>query len=64
MKALCWEGNGFVFLYKRLENGRFKRPRYESEAREITPQQFRLLPEELAVVQPRRIKKTRPKAVI
>lgn len=64
MKALYWEGDGFVLLYKRLENGRFKWPRNESEAREITPQQFRWLLEGLAVVQPGRIKKMSPKAVL
>lgn len=37
IKALYWEGDGFVFLDKRLENGRFKWPRDESEVREITP---------------------------
>ena len=26
MKALYWEGDGFVLLYKRLENGKFKWP--------------------------------------
>ena len=64
MKALFWEGDGFVLLYKRLEDGRFKWPRDESEAKEITRQQFRWLMEGLAVVQPGRIKKTGPKAVI
>ena len=24
MKALLWEGDGFILLYKRLENGSFK----------------------------------------
>ena len=64
MKALYWEGDGFVLLYKRLKNGRFKWPRDESEVREITPQQFRWLLKGLAVVKPGRIKKTSPKAVI
>ena len=49
MKALYWEGDGFVLLYKRLENGKFKWPRDESEALEITSQQFRWLLEELRV---------------
>ena len=36
MKALLWEGDGFVLLYKRLENGSFKCPREESELKPIT----------------------------
>ena len=55
MKALYWEGDGFVLLYKRLENGKFKWPRDESEAREITSQQFRWLLEGLSIVQPKTI---------
>ena len=27
LKALLWEGDGFIMLYKRLENGRFNWPR-------------------------------------
>lgn len=36
MKALLWEGDGFVLLYKRLENGAFKWPRTESELKPIS----------------------------
>ena len=41
IKVLYWEGNGFVLLYKRLESGSFQWPRNESEARSLTPQQYR-----------------------
>ena len=37
IKALYWEGNGFILLYKRLESGSFQWPRSESEARMLTP---------------------------
>ncbi len=53
IKALYWEGNGFVLLYKRLESGVFQWPKNESEARELTPQQYRWLMEGLQVDQPR-----------
>lgn len=51
IKALLWEGDGFVLLYKRLENGCFKWPRHESELRTITWQQFRWLMEGLELEQ-------------
>ena len=53
IKALDWERNGFVLLYKRLENGVFQWPRNETEARELTPQQYRWLMEGLKVDQPK-----------
>ena len=43
LKALLWEGDGFVLLYKRLESGRFQWPRTQSECRPITWQEFRWL---------------------
>lgn len=49
IKALYWEGNGFVLLYKRLENGVFQWSRSEAEARELTPQQYRWLMERLQI---------------
>jgi transposase len=56
MKALYWEGDGFVLLYKRLERGVFQWPRKESEARVITSQQFRWLMEGLQIEQPKALK--------
>lgn len=49
IKALLWEGDGFVLLYKRLENGSFKWPRDEAEVKPITRQQFRWLTEGLQI---------------
>lgn len=53
IKALYWEGDGFVLLYKRLEVGTFQWPRKESEAKALTPQQYRWLMEGLSVDQPK-----------
>ena len=53
IKALYWEGNGFVLLYKRLESGSFQWPHSEAEARELTAQQYRWLMEGLSVEQPK-----------
>ena len=53
IKALYFEGDGFVLLYKRLENGSFQWPRNETEAKQITPQQFRWLMEGLSIDQPK-----------
>lgn len=58
LKALYWEEDGFVLLYKRLENGKFKWPRNEQEAKLITAQQFRWLLEGLSIEQPKRIQKS------
>ena len=40
LKALLWEGDGFIMLYKRLENGRFNWPRNEQDVRNLTQEQF------------------------
>ena len=53
IKALYWEGNGFVLLYKRLESGSFQWPRKESEVKALTPQQYRWLMEGLKTEQPK-----------
>lgn len=43
IKGLLWEGDGFLLLYKRVENGHFSWPRNSSELRSMTPEQFRWL---------------------
>ena len=40
IKALVWEGDGFLLLYKRLEAGSFKWPRKESELKDLSYEQF------------------------
>ena len=53
IKALYWEGNGSLLLYKRLESGSFQWPQKESEARALTMQQYRWLMEGLSIEQPK-----------
>lgn len=36
MKVLLWEDDGFLLLYKRLEDGKFSWPRNEQEVRKYT----------------------------
>lgn len=56
IKALYWEGDGFVLLYKRLEHGSFQWPRTADEVRALSPQQFRWLMEGLSVEQPKALR--------
>ena len=60
IKGLLWEGDGFLLLYKRLDNGRFQWPRNEREARLLTPQQTRWLLEGLKIEQPKAIRDGKP----
>lgn len=53
LKALYWEGDGFVLLYKRLESGNFQWPRNEEPVRALTWKQFEWLIDGLAVDQPK-----------
>ena len=43
IKCLLWEGDGFLLMYKRLEDGKFQWPKDEEEARQITQEQFEWL---------------------
>ena len=40
IKGLYWEKDGFILLYKRLEQGAYQWPRSESEVKALTPQQL------------------------
>ena len=56
IKGLLWEGDGFLLLYKRLDNGCFRWPRNETEAKLLTEQEIRWLFEGLELEQPKAIK--------
>ena len=49
IKALLWEGDGFLLLYKRLDNGAFRWPRSAKEALELTEEQYRMLMQGLEI---------------
>ena len=52
-KALYWDADGFVLLYKRLEKGCYQWPRTGEEALELNRQELRWLLEGLSIYQPR-----------
>ncbi len=56
IKGMLLEEDGFVLLYKRLENGKYKWPRDSVEAKQITRQEFRWLLEGLSIEQKSAIK--------
>lgn len=56
IKALYWEGDGFVLMYKRLEAGAYQWPRHVNEVKDITAQQYRWLMEGLKIDQPKALK--------
>lgn len=49
-RGILWEGDGFLLLYKRLDNGAFHWPRSADEALEILEEQYRMLMQGLEVV--------------
>ena len=60
IKGLVWESDGYLLLYKRLEQGNFQWPRSESEVRNLTGQQFRWLMEGLTVTPKKSVKQVAP----
>lgn len=49
IKGLLWEGDGFLLLYKRVEQGHFTRPRTSDELRQLSPEQFKWLMQGFAI---------------
>ena len=64
LKALLWEPDGFVLLYKRLDNGRYQWPRNAQEVKPLTWEQFTWLMQGLNIEQPRAIRPGRPKELV
>ena len=61
IKALLFEGDGWLLCYKRLTgDGRFQWPRNEQEAKQLSSRQFRWLMEGLSVEQKKRISPLKP----
>lgn len=63
IKAIIYEGDGHVLLYKRLVDGRYQWPRSPEEVKEITPQQYRWLMDGLAIEQKKVIKHSKPSLI-
>ena len=60
IKGLVWESDGYLLLYKRLEQGHFQWPRSESEVKNLTLQQFRWLMEGLTISPKNSVKSVLP----
>ena len=61
IKALYYSGDGYVLLYKRLNNGAFQWPRTAAELRKLDTHSFRWLMEGLQIDQPKAIQKGKAK---
>ena len=64
IKALYWQDDGFLLLYKRLENGSFQWPNDPEEVKCITKQELRWLLEGLSINQPKAVKKVHIKTSV
>ena len=60
MKALLYEGDGWLLCYKQFTKGRLRWPRNEQEVNDLTAQQYRWLMEGLSIEQKKVITKVKP----
>ena len=63
IKALLYEGDGWLLCYKRFTDGKLQWPRSTSEARTLTPQQYRWLMEGLSIDQKKPILPVKPESI-
>ena len=56
-KALVWEGDGFLLLYKRIEAGHLQWPRTQSEVCELQEEDLRKLLDGFAILQSSTVRK-------
>ena len=65
IKAILYESDGIVLLYKRLSiEGRFRWPRNQDEVRQLTWQQFDWLMSGLEIEQPKAFKPQKERGMI
>ena len=64
IKGLLWEGDGYLLLYKRLEDGKYRWPRTASEVLAMSPQQYKWLMEGLSIHQKQYVKEVTPRQTV
>ena len=57
-KALYWDGDGFILLYKRINDGKLKWPRKPEEIMKLSVQQLRWVLEGLSIIWTNTVKKS------